>query len=99
MKSQFSTRRNLAMAVLKREILDHTVIRRTKLECADVLSLPPRYFDISCTVLCRISILGGTFKPGGAPISPLLQKEIGSAATIVYSHGSSFYITASLHFL
>ncbi|GMH34392.1 hypothetical protein BSKO_02226 [Bryopsis sp. KO-2023] len=32
----------LAMAVLKREILDHTVIRRTKVECADVLALPPR---------------------------------------------------------
>ena len=31
-----------AMRLLKKEILDKILLRRTKLECADVLALPPR---------------------------------------------------------
>lgn len=31
------------MAVLKKDILDHLLLRRTKLQCADDLALPPRY--------------------------------------------------------
>ena len=31
-----------AMALLKNEIMDKILLRRTKLQCADVLALPPR---------------------------------------------------------
>lgn len=50
----YNTKGQLAMAVLKREILDHTVIRRTKIECADVLALPPRYLKVSSTTLYKL---------------------------------------------
>ena len=32
----------LAMKLLKTEILEKTLLRRTKVQCADVLALPPR---------------------------------------------------------
>ena len=32
-----------AMRLLKNEILDKVLLRRTKVQCADVLALPPRY--------------------------------------------------------
>ena len=32
-----------AMKLLKNEILDKVLLRRTKVQCADVLALPPRY--------------------------------------------------------
>lgn len=32
-----------AMLLLKREILARTLLRRTKVQCADVLALPPRW--------------------------------------------------------
>lgn len=35
------------MRLLKREILEGILLRRTKVQCADVLMLPPRY-DPSC---------------------------------------------------
>ena len=38
-----------AMLLLKREILTRTLLRRTKVQCADVLALPPRY---ACTSPC-----------------------------------------------
>ena len=31
-----------AMRILKNEILDKILLRRTKVQCADVLALPPR---------------------------------------------------------
>lgn len=33
----------LAMRLLKSEILEKILLRRTKVQCADVLALPPRY--------------------------------------------------------
>ena len=37
----------LAMRVLKEEILPAILLRRTKVQCADVLALPPRYTPLS----------------------------------------------------
>ena len=34
-----------AMRLLKNEILDKVLLRRTKVQCADVLALPPRYMS------------------------------------------------------
>lgn len=43
-----------AMRLLKNEILDKVLLRRTKVQCADVLALPPRYpfFDPCHALLC-----------------------------------------------
>ena len=36
-----------AMRVLKRDVLARVLLRRTKVQCADVLALPPRYSTIA----------------------------------------------------
>lgn len=33
----------LAMRLLRTQILEHILLRRTKVQCADVLALPPRF--------------------------------------------------------
>ena len=42
-----------AMLLLKRKILTKILLRRTKVQCADVLALPPRSaFDCSFITCC-----------------------------------------------
>ena len=54
-----------AMALLKHEIMDKILLRRTKLQCADVLALPPRYALAPRPDLWTCNVCTG--KPCGAP--------------------------------
>jgi DNA repair protein RAD16 len=42
-KYGYSGRGRSAMRLLRSEILEKVLLRRTKVQCADVLALPPRY--------------------------------------------------------
>ena len=42
-----------AMRLLKNEILDKVLLRRTKVQCADVLALPPRYMSGGSVKICN----------------------------------------------
>lgn len=49
-----------AMSLLKNEIMDKILLRRTKLQCADVLALPPRCVGSQGRILymgCRVLAL------------------------------------------
>ncbi len=47
-KFGYSGKGRSAMRLLRFEILEKVLLRRTKVQCADVLALPPRYISSPC---------------------------------------------------
>lgn len=53
-----------AMRLLKHEILDRVLLRRTKVQCADVLALPPRCVSTSLIFLGNMPSFGNSPRHG-----------------------------------